>query len=97
MSREGNEAVGLEVIATQRVELVEERFGCRLDWSLESLGELDRACDALPADGPLAEERWSCGGSWSGPTRVRCWSGRTGAAGSPTSSRRAHRPWRRSA
>ncbi|MGW0930305.1 hypothetical protein [Streptomyces sp. NPDC002644] len=80
MSRGENETVGLEFIATQCVELVEERFGRRLDWSLDSLGELDGACHALLAEGPLAEERmelwWKLVGAYTGEVLVRAYGGR---------------------
>ncbi|MET8575482.1 hypothetical protein [Streptomyces sp. NPDC005012] len=79
MGREGNETAGLEFIATQCVEPVEERFGRRLGRSLRCLGELDRVCAALPADGPLSEERpelWGkLVGTYTGEVLVRAYGG----------------------
>jgi hypothetical protein len=80
MSHEKSEATGVEFIATRCVGLVEERFGRRLDWSLESLAELDAVCDALLTDGPLPEERlelwWKLIGAYTGEVLVRVYGGR---------------------
>ncbi|HEV2370672.1 MAG TPA: hypothetical protein VGS19_00770 [Streptosporangiaceae bacterium] len=69
----------LQRIADQCVALVEDQFGQRLDWSVESLTELDCVCEQLLADGPLAAQRldlwWKLIGAYTGEVLVRAYGG----------------------
>jgi hypothetical protein len=62
------------------VRLVAEQYGRRLDWSQESLTELDLACASLLEDGPLSGARldlwWKLIGGYTGEVVVRLYDGR---------------------
>jgi hypothetical protein len=79
MNRGGSEAINLEPIATECVKLVAEQFGRSLDWSIESLTELDAVCVDLLADGPLGEKRldlwWKLIGAYTGEVVIRAYDG----------------------
>lgn len=66
-------------IAAECVTLVGEQFGRHLDWSVESLTELDEVCTALLADGPLAGQRldlwWELIGAYTGEVVIRAYGG----------------------
>jgi hypothetical protein len=47
------DVAGLQRIATECVALVADHYGRRLDWSLDSLSDVDAVCAELLADGPL--------------------------------------------
>ncbi|MEY9841884.1 hypothetical protein [Streptacidiphilus sp. EB103A] len=70
-----SEPISLESIATECVDLVATRFGRHLDWSVESLAELDAVCADLLAEGPLAGQRldlwWKLIGAYTGEVLVR--------------------------
>ncbi|MCP2256443.1 hypothetical protein LX15_000126 [Streptoalloteichus tenebrarius] len=65
------------------VELVDAQFGRHLDWSVDSLDELDEVCAELLAQGPLDDqrlERWrELVGSYTGEVLIRAYGGRWGA------------------
>jgi hypothetical protein len=79
VSAEG-ETINLEAIAAECVGLVSREFGRTLDWSLESLTELDAVCGDLLADGPLTEQRldlwWKLIGAYTGEVLIRTHGGR---------------------
>jgi hypothetical protein len=70
---------GLQQVATKCVTLVATQFGRHLDWSLDSLDELDAVCAELLADGPLEEQRqdlwWKLVGAYTGEVLVRSYGG----------------------
>ncbi|SHG81564.1 hypothetical protein [Streptoalloteichus hindustanus] len=72
----------LRLFAEECVSLVSAQFGRQLDWSVDSLGELDDVCAALLADGPLTEERmdlwWKVIGAYTGEVIVRAYGGQWG-------------------
>jgi hypothetical protein len=80
MNDGGSEAVSLESIATECVKLVSHQFDRTLDWSLESLSELDAICAGLLADGPLSNQRldhwWKLTGAYTGEVLIRAYDGR---------------------
>jgi hypothetical protein len=51
------DSAGLRSAAADCVALVAAEYGTRLDWSVDSLAELDGVCASLLADGPLTDER----------------------------------------
>ncbi|MFC1412908.1 hypothetical protein ACEZCY_28360 [Streptacidiphilus sp. N1-12] len=73
------ESVSLEFIAAECVALVATEFDRHLDWSVESLAELDAVCGELLADGPLGEARlnlwWKLIGAYTGEVVVRVYGG----------------------
>jgi hypothetical protein len=79
MNRGGSEAISLEPIAAECVKLVSQQFGRSLDWSVESLAELDAVCVDLLADGPLGEKRldlwWKLIGAYTGEVLIRAYDG----------------------
>ena len=70
---------GLIEIAEQCVVLVAERFGERLDWTIDSLGRLDHMCAQLLAEGPLSTQRfdvwWKVIGAYLGEVVIRTYDG----------------------
>lgn len=72
-------AIGMRNIATECVALVSTQFGRQLDWTVDSLVELDAVCAELLADGPLSEERrtlwWKLIGAYTGEVLVRVYDG----------------------
>lgn len=72
-------AADLRNIAAQCVTLVATRFGRELDWSLDSLDELDGVCAELLAGGPLEGQRfelwWKLIGAYTGEVLVRVYGG----------------------
>lgn len=80
MNRGGSEVISLEAIAAECVTLVSSQFGRSLDWSVESLVELDAVCAELLADGPLGEQRlelwWKLIGAYTGEVLIRAHRGR---------------------
>lgn len=80
MSREDSEAISLESIAAECVALVAGQFGRQLDWSVESLAELDAVCDELLDEGPLGEQLlelwWKLIGAYTGEVLIRVHGGR---------------------
>ena len=73
------EPISLASIAGECVALVAAQFGRQLDWSVQSLVELDTVCAELLADGPLGEERlnlwWKLIGAYTGEVLVRAHGG----------------------
>jgi hypothetical protein len=73
------DADAMREIATECVDLVETKFAVTLDWSLGSLEQVDAACAALLADGPLAGERldlwWNLIGAYVGEVLLRAYDG----------------------
>lgn len=69
----------LENLAAECVKLVAERFGRKLDWSVESLAELDDAFASLLMDGPLTGTRldlwWKLVGAYTGEVAIRAYGG----------------------
>ena len=65
----------LQFVADQCVTLVAQNFGKQLDFSVESLRELDDVCAELRSGGPLGEERhhlwWQLVGAYTGAVLVR--------------------------
>jgi hypothetical protein len=80
MSGESSDATRLESLAAECVALVARQFGRRLDWTVESLEELDAVCVDLLADGPLEEQRlelwWNLIGAYTGEVLIRSHDGR---------------------
>ncbi|ADJ44711.1 hypothetical protein AMES_2886 [Amycolatopsis mediterranei S699] len=72
-------AIGLRNVATGCVGLVATRFGRQLDWSLNSLGELDAVCAELLSEGSLDGQRfdlwWKLIGAYTGEVLVRAYGG----------------------
>ncbi|MEV4313328.1 hypothetical protein [Actinocrispum sp. NPDC049592] len=72
-------AMGLRNVALECVGLVASQFGRTLDWSVDSLGELDVVCGELLAEGELAEHRfdlwWKLIGAYTGEVLVRVYGG----------------------
>jgi hypothetical protein len=70
---------GLRQVAAECVALVATEHGIRLDWSVDSLAELDDVCAALLADGPLGAERfelwWKLIGAYTGEVLLRTYGG----------------------
>jgi hypothetical protein len=65
----------LRYVAAECVTLVTTKFGRHLDWSLDSLSELDTVCADLLADGPIDEQRlnlwWKLIGAYTGEVLIR--------------------------
>ena len=76
---EGPDPQELRDVAAECVALVAQDHGRELDWSLESLTELDAVCAELVADGPLAGDRlalWrTLAGAYTGEVVVRTYGG----------------------
>jgi hypothetical protein len=76
----GPEATGR--MAAECMTLVSEQYSRDLDWSVESLIELDEVCAALLADGPLVGERlelwWKLVGAYTGEVVIRAYGGQGG-------------------
>jgi hypothetical protein len=51
------EPTALQHVAEQCVALVADQYGRRLDWTPDSLSDLDEVCALLLADGPLPAQR----------------------------------------
>lgn len=70
----------LQRIAEECVALVADQFGRRLDWTPDSLADLDEVCALLLADGPLAAQRldlwWKLIGAYTGEVLIRTYGGR---------------------
>lgn len=70
---------GLARIAAECVALVATECGTHLDWSLDSLAELDDVCATLLAEGPLSDERlelwWKLIGAYTGEVLIRSYGG----------------------
>lgn len=66
-------------LARECVTLVATQFSRHLDWSLNSLDELDTVCEALLVDGPLPEHRlqlwWELIGAYTGEVLIRAHGG----------------------
>ncbi|MFJ1753374.1 hypothetical protein [Kitasatospora sp. NPDC088134] len=77
--QERDQPVTLAFIAEQCVALVADNHGRRLDWSVDSLVELDAVCAELIADQPLNEKRfdlwWRLAGAYTGEVLVRAFGG----------------------
>ena len=75
-----SEAINIKPIAAECIGLVSREFGRTLDWSMESLTELDAVCADLLADGPLTEQRldlwWKLIGAYTGEVLIRTHGGR---------------------
>jgi hypothetical protein len=71
---------GLRRLATQCVNLVKADFGRDLNFSSESLRDLDAVCAELTVDGPLSGDRlnlwWRCVGAYTGEVVIRAYEGR---------------------
>jgi hypothetical protein len=69
----------LRAVALECVNLVDAGFDRQLDWSLESLAELDAACNSLLSDGPLSTDRlylwWRLAGAYAGEVLLRAYGG----------------------
>ncbi|WP_199509853.1 hypothetical protein [Nucisporomicrobium flavum] len=76
---EPDPAATLRRFAEECVALVGQQYGRRLDWSPESLDELDEVCELLLADGPLPDERldlwWKLVGAYAGEVLIRAHGG----------------------
>ena len=74
-----SDVAGLQRIAEECVGLVASEYGRHLDWSLDSLVELDAVCASLLADGPLSEQRldlwWRLAGAYTGEVLIRTYQG----------------------
>jgi hypothetical protein len=74
------DADGLRSIAEECVSLSRDQFGARLDWSLESLAEVDRICEELLSEDPPSDKRrdlwWKLLGAYTGEVMVRSYGGR---------------------
>jgi hypothetical protein len=74
-----NPAASLRNIASECVALVASQFGRQLDWSMDSLRELDTVCDDLLADGPLNNQRgelwWKLIGAYTGQVLIDTYGG----------------------
>jgi hypothetical protein len=70
---------GLRRIATECVALVASEYHCQLDWSPDSLAELDTVCASLLANGPLGDQRlelwWRLIGAYAGEVLIRTYGG----------------------
>jgi hypothetical protein len=70
---------GLMHVAAECVALVGAEYSVRLDWSLDSLAELDDVCATLLAEGPLSGERldlwWKLIGAYTGEVLIRTYGG----------------------
>ena len=73
------EPEAMRSIAAECVTLVAEESGRRLDWSIESLSELDSVCAGLLAAGPLPPQRldlwWKLVGACTGEVVIRGYGG----------------------
>ncbi|MEV4705081.1 hypothetical protein [Actinoplanes sp. NPDC049316] len=86
---EPDQAAALRQVAEDCVALVASEYGRRLDWSPQSLDDLDEVCDLLLADGPLSDERmdlwWKLVGAYTGEVLIRVhggnWTAHEAAAG----------------
>jgi hypothetical protein len=69
----------LQAVADECVNLVDDIFGHRLDYSLDSLRVLDQACSLLLEDGPLPEQRlelwYQLAGAYTGEVCLRAYGG----------------------
>ncbi|MGA5298279.1 hypothetical protein ACPCHT_00040 [Nucisporomicrobium flavum] len=72
-------AAALRQFAEECVALVAQEYGRRLDWSPESLDELDGVCELLLAGGPLPDQRldlwWKLIGAYAGEVFIRAHGG----------------------
>lgn len=74
-----SESHALHQVAGECVGLVSNQFGVTLDWTPESLTELDAVCASLLADGPLTGPRldlwWKLVGAYTGEVVIRAYGG----------------------
>jgi hypothetical protein len=73
------EPTALQHVAEECVALVADQYGRRLDWTPDSLADLDEVCALLLADGPLPAQRldlwWKLIGAYTGEVLIRAYGG----------------------
>jgi hypothetical protein len=69
----------MQRVASECVALVATEYNRRLDWSPDSLAELDDVCASLLADGPLGDQRlelwWKLIGAYTGEVLIQTYGG----------------------